>query len=205
LDVETGQVRQRWRGFADANLVACPTWIWALHGDGKLSRLDLHAEAVTQATTFACRDMRSWTAPAWDGDGLLIRNDEELLCLTLTPTESGESPSRLQVLRKRSLKTPEPVGKQVALEQAPPDLDPLAPILAAYSDSGAESAWKIYEQLERARPDALSTSDRLRLAEMAEAEGLSDAAVSVIRRALQRDPDSRELNEALRRMTSDRP
>lgn len=83
IDIETGEVPFRQRGFAKANLLAVGDHLLILDEDGTLglgAPGDDGIEILAQASVL---DSRSWTTPTLVGTRLFVRNEKEILAIEL--------------------------------------------------------------------------------------------------------------------------
>ena len=84
-NVETGEMTAKQRGFAKANVVAVGTDLIVLDEDGTLGLVTPVAdgfEVHAQAQIFSAR---SWTFPTVVGTTLYVRNQKEIMALSLAP------------------------------------------------------------------------------------------------------------------------
>lgn len=84
-NVETGEMTAKQRGFAKANVVAVGTDLIVLDEDGTLGLVTPVAdgfEVHAQAQIFSAR---SWTVPTVVGTTLYVRNQKEIMALSLAP------------------------------------------------------------------------------------------------------------------------
>ena len=92
LDVETGELNFRQRGFAKANVMRVGDNVLILDEDGTLAVGRPSPEGVEILASSPVIDSVSWTAPALIGTTLLVRNREEMLALDLGASVSGAAP-----------------------------------------------------------------------------------------------------------------
>ena len=84
-NVETGEMTAKQRGFAKANVVAVGNDLIVLDEDGTLGLVtpgtdgfEVHAQAQILSS-------RSWTVPTLVGTTLYVRNQKEIMALSLEP------------------------------------------------------------------------------------------------------------------------
>ena len=192
IDIESGKVIGRHRGYVDANLLASNDQLLVLDGTGHLSTMVFSANELQVMERYFVFDQRCWTAPTLTGRYLICRGGNQLLCLDL---EGGDPRAAVTAarIRNKTLKLDIDDGSQQPA-------DSIQTIVAAYEAGGEKLAWKTYEKLRSGDPDAISLEQRRELAELATREGLSDFA-ALIRKHSEEDYPQ-ELKEANLRPSS---
>lgn len=165
IDIASGERLGRYRGYVDANVISFRDGILVLDGKGNMSPLRTAENAMLAESRFALLDQRCWTPPTPVGDFLICRGGDQLLCVDLVGGEPGNEVAKTRI-RRRTL----------SLSKATDQLesDAVDRILASFQSEGAEGAWKLYNSIRDADPEALPYGDRMNLAELAESEGLAD-------------------------------
>ena len=85
VDLESGKMLWRERGYNKANFVHTPGGTLALDEDGVLTWLDLSPEGVEERGRLKVFDGVSWTAPTLVGQRLFLRDKKEIVALELDP------------------------------------------------------------------------------------------------------------------------
>jgi outer membrane protein assembly factor BamB len=84
LDVRTGEVQWKARGFQRGSLIAADGKLIVLGEDGKLALVEASPEGFVQMDSAQVLSGRNWTSPSLAAGHLYLRNHEELICLNLT-------------------------------------------------------------------------------------------------------------------------
>jgi len=84
LDVETGEVRWRARGFQRGSLIAADGKLFVLGESGDLALAEASGTGFTVNGRTKILGGRSWTAPSLAAGRLYLRNQEELVCLDVS-------------------------------------------------------------------------------------------------------------------------
>jgi outer membrane protein assembly factor BamB len=83
IDLRTGDVCWRRRGFLQGSLLRVDGRLLVLGGDGKLALVDADPDRFRQEAVARPLRGRCWTVPALADGKLYLRNEEEVLCLDL--------------------------------------------------------------------------------------------------------------------------
>lgn len=81
LDVRTGEVRWKARGFQRGSLIAADGKLIVLGEGGNLAFVEASPKGFVQRSTAQILSGRSWTSPSLAGGRLFLRNHEEIVCL----------------------------------------------------------------------------------------------------------------------------
>lgn len=83
LDIRTGKLLSRQRGFAKANLIAAGNQVIILDGDGQLAIATAQGDSLAVHDSATIFDDRSWTGPTLVGTTLYARNQSEIAAFDL--------------------------------------------------------------------------------------------------------------------------
>lgn len=186
FDLATGNILGRWRGFSDANIVACEDGRYLLlGGSGKLSVLKFDATnqqpTMSLLNEFQLTERRCWTPLSVSADNLFARFDDKLVCFNFRPTNSTTLPPLEAAARKLPMSQP-----QVA--STPPKEDPVELIFTTFESKGAQAAFQLYSKLRAAQK--LTAEDRIALIEAARQANQVDMAELILQQSLADFPDS---------------
>ena len=182
VDLGTGDITGKWRGFKDGNVVALKHGWLVISGKGKCSLIRKpqsadQASATQQASSndlevinqFSLVKGRCWTPPTILGNRLFLRFDDRLACFQISSElMAGGIESSLTSIRKLQSKP----------RQQGPSIDPVTAIFEAFENGGQAAALKQYQGY-RSRKQ-LTDQHRVALAEAAWEQGFRDLAKMVI-------------------------
>jgi len=83
IDVRSGEILWRQRGFEQANLVHAGEHTILLDGEGRLALVDLSPEGLDVRAQFQLLESRTWTAPTLTGTRLYVRDRQKMMALEL--------------------------------------------------------------------------------------------------------------------------
>ncbi len=83
LDIGTGQVMWKARGFQRGSLIAADGKLIVLGESGNLAIVDANPDEYVKRDSAQILDGKNWTAPSLAGGKLYLRNHEELICLEM--------------------------------------------------------------------------------------------------------------------------
>ena len=86
LDVRTGEVKWKARGFGRGSLIAADGKLFVLGEAGNLAIVNASSDGFVEKAAAEVLSGKSWTAPSIAGGKLYLRNHEELVCLDVTGT-----------------------------------------------------------------------------------------------------------------------
>jgi hypothetical protein len=89
VDLSTGEILWRERGFEKANLVHTGDWTLLLDANGQLALLDLRPDGVTIQAQARILEGPTWTVPTLLGSKLYVRDKQTIRALELGPTGSS--------------------------------------------------------------------------------------------------------------------
>ena len=92
VDIKTGKVLWRQRGFSKANLIHTPSGTVALDEKGQLSLLGLSRDGVEVRAQYALGEGTYWSAPTLVKSRLYGRNKQRVRALDLAPSAEVEAP-----------------------------------------------------------------------------------------------------------------
>ncbi|MEM1246845.1 MAG: PQQ-binding-like beta-propeller repeat protein [Acidobacteriota bacterium] len=85
VDVATGEILWRKRGYTQANFVSTPHGTVALDEGGNLTLLDLSRKGVTERARIEALRSTSWTAPTVVGERIYLRDQQEIVAYSVAP------------------------------------------------------------------------------------------------------------------------
>ncbi|MEM6795437.1 MAG: PQQ-binding-like beta-propeller repeat protein, partial [Acidobacteriota bacterium] len=85
VDVATGKILWRERGYTQANFVTTPHGTIALDEEGVLTLLELTRQGVTERQRVEALKSTSWTAPTVVDDRIYLRDQEEIVAYSVAP------------------------------------------------------------------------------------------------------------------------
>lgn len=178
IDSSNGELLNRHRGYNDSNLLKIGSRLLAYHGNGELTFFSLTPNTMEAGSKYSVFDDRCWTPPTPDGSFLYCRGGDQLLCLDL---KGGDPRAALKSLRIRKRR----LAMRSDTDESKPIVhrDPVNEILAVGEADGAEAAWKLYNEIRDDDPDSISFKQRLELAEVAKAKGLTEFSQLIMRHA----------------------
>lgn len=186
LDLTTGELLGRFRGYNDGNVLLCKDQLLVLHGDGHLSELSLSAAKAEVKANYAVWDQRCWTPCTPCGSYLYCRGGDQLLCLDMV----GGDPRAAVVssrIRKRLLQ----LGRASSAQHK----DSVQQILTVFESDGKDAAWRTYSDKRTEDPDSISFAQRIELSKLANDEGLHEFAKLILQHAAEDYPkESEEAN-----------
>lgn len=186
FDLETGELRGRWRGFSDGNIVACNDGRYlVLSGNGKLNVLKFSdvnkSPKLSVLNQFQLIKRRCWTPLSTSSNTLFARHDDQLICFTF---ESGES-NALQPIAEGPR---ELLMSQPQIAAANTSQDPVELIFEIFETKGPDAAFRLYSEL---RADGkLSEEDRIAIVEAARQTNQNEIANLILQHAMADFPDS---------------
>jgi outer membrane protein assembly factor BamB len=83
LDVKTGEIKWRARGFQRGSLIAAGGKLIVLGEQGNLALVEAIPDRFVEHDSAQVLEGKSWTSPSLAGGKLYLRNHEELVCLNL--------------------------------------------------------------------------------------------------------------------------
>lgn len=171
LDVETGKLLARHRGFKDANIIAAEDGLVVLYGEGDMSFMEFNGSIGKVVGQYSVLSARCWTPPTIASNRVWCRGDDQILCLDLI----GGDPRAAVVatrIRKQELRFDSSAGTSKTNKET---VNPIQQILTA-SENSPDEAWKVYNQIRDDDPDSLSFDQRTELITLANDAGLHDFA-----------------------------
>jgi hypothetical protein len=84
LDLRSGEVRWKQRGFGKGTVLAAGTVLFVLGDQGKLAVVEANPEEYVEKARWQPFRGRTWTMPTLAGGRLYLRNEEEVLCLDVS-------------------------------------------------------------------------------------------------------------------------
>lgn len=85
MNFQTGEATWRQRGFNKGSLMFADGKLIVLGERGTLALVEASPEEYKELATLEIFDGRTWTVPTLAGGRLFLRNDQELICLSLKP------------------------------------------------------------------------------------------------------------------------
>ncbi len=200
LDVNDGTILARWRGFGDGNIVMAGNVIVLLDGRGKLNLLDVAngEDGVVSSLQMSWQSeilqSRCWAPVSIIGENLLLRGDDQLICL------ERKKPGGREAL-ENMLDSARPLEFQPtpSLPNSAPEVEQ---ILERFETQGEASALALYDRFRLEQK--LNQDARIALAEAARQEGLTDVMRLILNQAAEDFPDSPRIDEARKSMLGDR-
>lgn len=190
IDVKSGKVVGRWRGFRDGNVLHCGDDVWVVDGKGTLSILrpgigsnsnSKKVQTLLVDSKYKLTSGRCWTPISIFEKKLFIKTTNQLSCFDLESKQNG-----LENLLSQPM--------ELTIDSKPP-VDPVTVIFNAFEKNGQEAALKIYGQL---RSDGkLSVRHRLELATAANEQSLSGLAEMILQHTVDDFPQSEAARNAL--------
>jgi len=83
IDVRTGEVKWKARGFQKGSLIAADGQLIVLGEQGNLALVEANPDGFVQKDSATVLTGKSWTSPALAQGKLYLRNHEELICLNM--------------------------------------------------------------------------------------------------------------------------
>lgn len=83
IDVRTGEVLWKARGFGRGSLIAADGKLLVLGERGNVAIVDASPEGFVEKASAEVLDGRNWTSPSLAAGKLYLRNHEELVCVDL--------------------------------------------------------------------------------------------------------------------------
>ncbi len=192
LDASSGDRVGRWRGYENSNLVVSGKRVVILDGEGQLTVLRRDAQGLEALSKYQVLKQRCWTPPTLVDRDLYCRGGSEIACVHWHDSAAGEELPRRE-MRERSL-----AFRRTDRNSSPAEaVDPVAQITTTYEDGGVDAAWKSYEKLRAGGSGVLSHENRVKIAELALAEGLVGFAEQIKEHTLKDFPDARAKNDIL--------
>ena len=201
IDVTTGELVGRLRGFSDGNLLEVDGRILLLDGRGKLTvfeRLDspeavgVQTDRLTADWQFKLPAGRYWTPPTLIAGQLLVRSGAELLSINLSETSNhldGVSNAELNNELRSTLMFGIERGRAATQE------DPVALIFLTFEQQGQTAALTQYAALRK--DGRLSVAQRIELAQAAGEQSLNDLRSMILQHANEDFPGNAEIEAAL--------
>ena len=84
ISAATGETRWRQRGFSNGSLILADGHLIVLGGEGELALVEAVPDSCRRKAGFQVVTGKCWTAPALADGRLLLRNQEEIVCLDLS-------------------------------------------------------------------------------------------------------------------------
>lgn len=194
IDIETGELLGRWRGFSDGNIVRAADKLLIVGDKGRLSVFDFVASGSSQAalslgSQYQVGTGRCWTPLSAAGERGFLRIDDQLMCLSFAQNTAAQPLKNvLTTTRQFKLSVENPAAK----------VDHVAEIFAKFEAQGALAALGLYQQLRSQKK--LNEDDRVALAEAANEQGMGAMAVMIISEAQQDFPDSKRIAAAAKQI-----
>lgn len=201
IDVTTGELVGRLRGFSDGNLLVVDGRILLLDGRGKLTvfeRLDspeaagVQTDGLTANLQVKLPAGRYWTPPSLIAGQLLIRSGSELLSINLSGTSNqlgGVSDAELNNGLRSTIMFGIERGRAATQE------DPVALIFLTFEQHGQTAALTQYAALRK--DGRLSAAQRIELAQAAGQQSLNDLRFMILQHANEDFPGNAEIEAAL--------
>lgn len=190
LDITSGKLTGKWRGFTDGNILRSGSRLAILGGRGSLTMLSLldNGKGLKAEKEFLLAKGRCWTPISLIGDLFYVRCENKLLCfqVSLKPSDKDveniiDEPKVLE-LKREVVNAEGPVEK----------------IFEVFQTKGQEAALKLYAEY-RAN-GKLSADQRVSLAEAANEQGLSDLTRMILMHAANDLPNSKTIKNAIKRL-----
>lgn len=196
VDIDSGEVLGRWRGFADGHVLSCQdNQLLVLGGKGKLSVLTTTANdpdsPLVVERQYQLVNRRCWTPLSVAGRQWFLRHDDQLCCYSFRQADYADVLEQLVGAKRKLTFSTKPGDKPGDKSQQMKTISPVELIFATFESKGPEAAVQLYDSL---RSDGkLDEGSRIALIEAARQNGQNRIAALVLQQALADFPKSGEV------------